>query len=135
MRDLTALLQYRNVRAESALGRNPNPSSNGIFVIPSSVDGSDLRIIATNGAGWDHVSVSTETRCPSWEEMEQIARLFFGDTETAMQLHVPAEDHINCHPYCLHWWRPNGRLSIPRPPSWMVGPGYNQTEESRHGQD
>lgn len=34
---------------------------------------------------------------------------------------VPKRDHINCHPHCLHLWRPlKGR--IPLPPSEMVGP-------------
>ena len=57
--------------------------------------------------------------------MAAIARHFWPD-EAAMQLHVPASDHINCHPYCLHWWRPIGQ-EIPRPPSWMVGPSKTPT--------
>jgi hypothetical protein len=32
---------------------------------------------------------------------------------------VPIVEHINCHPYCLHLWRPHN-VEIPRPPSWMV---------------
>jgi len=69
---------------------------------------------------WDHVSVSRANRCPNWPEMEHVKRLFFQDTETAMQLHVPAADHINNHPYCLHLWRPHG-VEIPRPPAIFVG--------------
>ena len=53
--------------------------------------------------------------------MEQVKRLFFRDDETAMQLHVQPADHINCHPHCLHLWRPHG-VEIPRPPAFMVGP-------------
>ena len=98
----------------------------GIFEIPSCSDSYVLRVIASVGDGWDHVSVSRRTRCPSWEEMEFIKRLFFRKDETAMQLHVPAADHINCHPFCLHLWRPLGR-DIPRPPSWMVGPSSERT--------
>lgn len=79
-----------------------------------------LRVIAASGDGWDHVSVSCENRCPTWEEMEYIKRLFFHEYETAMQLHVPVADHINAHPYCLHLWRPLSG-TIPRPPSNMVG--------------
>jgi len=52
--------------------------------------------------------------------MEQVAKMFFGDWETAMQLHVPRSDHVNCHPNCLHWWRPV-HVNIPRPPAYMVG--------------
>lgn len=90
----------------------------GCFLI--SHKGARLRIIATSGDGWDHVSVSCPTRCPTWGEMEWVASKFFLPNEAAMQLHVPASDHINNHPYCLHWWRPTDRL-IPRPPNIFVG--------------
>jgi hypothetical protein len=79
-----------------------------------------LAVIATVGDGWEHLSVSLEHRCPTWDEMSAIAHKFFGDAP-AMQLHVPAAAHVNCHPNCLHWWRPIGR-EIPLPPGWMVGP-------------
>jgi hypothetical protein len=74
----------------------------------------DLRVVASNGMGWDHVSVSRIDRIPTWEEMEFVKRLFFEDNEIAMQLHVPASDHINIHPYCLHLWRPQNK-EIPMP--------------------
>jgi hypothetical protein len=80
-----------------------------------------IRIIATTDGGWDHVSVSREDRCPTWDEMEAVKRRFFLPHETAMQLHVPEAEHINCHPFCLHLWRPHAR-AIPLPPSSMVGP-------------
>jgi len=92
----------------------------GAWAVPSRIDGKPLRIIASWGMGWDHVSVSRQNRCPNWDEMEQVAALFFEPTETAMQLHVPAADHISFHPFCLHWWRPQGR-AIPRPPNALVG--------------
>lgn len=91
-----------------------------------------LRVIATRGGytgpgadeaemeAWDHLSASTATRCPTWEELEFLKRLFFKPDECAMQLHVPPRDHINNHPYCLHIWRPLN-FEIPRPPSIMVG--------------
>lgn len=78
-----------------------------------------FRIIATSGSGWDHVSISLTTRCPTWDEMERLKRMFFEDRETAMQLHVPPAEHKNCHPFCLHLWRPLEQ-EIPRPPSLMV---------------
>ena len=82
--------------------------------------GITFRVVATTGDGWDHVSVSTQKRCPTWEEMDWIANLFFKPDEAAVQFHVPASDHINCHPHCLHWWRPLDAL-LPRPPSIFVG--------------
>lgn len=93
----------------------------GAFTLPSPVDGRDLRIVASSGEGWDHVSISREDRCPDWEEMSHVKRLFFKKAETALQYHVPEKDHVNCHPFCLHLWRPHFH-SFPRPPAYMVGP-------------
>ena len=96
-------------------------SRNGMFSVPSKIDRQALKVIACAHGNWDHVSVSRKNRCPNWEEMEQIKRLFFHDHEVAMQLHVPPDDHISYHPYCLHIWRPQ-HLTIPLPPAIMVGP-------------
>src|SRR3990167_10213238 len=92
----------------------------GMFMVPSPPEGRGIAVGASSGEGWDHVSVSRPNRCPNWPEMEFIAGLFFEDGETAMQLHVPSSDHVNNHPYCLHWWRPHAAV-IPRPPAIMVG--------------
>jgi hypothetical protein len=92
----------------------------GAFMFPSDVDKAPLRVIASSGEGWDHVSISRANRCPNWQEMKQIAALFFKEDEVAMQLHVPASEHVNNHPYCLHWWRPIG-TPIPLPPAIFVG--------------
>jgi hypothetical protein len=102
------------------IGGRPGNHEAGCFKVPSPTDPHiELSVIAATGEGWDHVSVSTPRRTPNWAEMEHIKRLFFEDGETAMQLHVPVQSHISCHPHCLHIWRPqNG--SIPLPPSWMV---------------
>lgn len=74
-----------------------------------------------DGYGWEHVSVSTPARCPSWVEMTTIKDLFWLPEETVLQLHVPVADHVNFHPYTLHLWRLVG-FAMPRPPAWMVGP-------------
>ena len=70
--------------------------------------------------GWEHVSVSREDRCPTWDEMCQVKNLFWDDEDVAMQFHVPSKDHVNNHPYCLHLWRPIG-ITIPLPPACTVG--------------
>jgi len=93
----------------------------GMFWVTSPIDHAQMKVIASSGGGWDHVSVSRRNRCPNWPEMEHVKRMFFRDDETAMQLHVPPADHINCHPYCLHLWRPLD-AEIPRPPAEFVGP-------------
>lgn len=78
-------------------------------------------VVASNGDGWDHVSVSTRARCPTWLEMDAIKRIFFRDGETAMQLHLPLADHISVHPHTLHLWRPHGtKRAIPLPPKEFV---------------
>jgi hypothetical protein len=79
-----------------------------------------LRIVASDIGEWEHVSVSTKTRCPTWDEMCDIKALFWEDEETVMQLHPPKSQHISNMPFCLHLWRPKA-LEIPLPPSIMVG--------------
>ena len=101
----------------------------GVFGVPSLIDRRLLRVIAASGFGWEHVSVSRVKRTPTWGEMEHIKRLFFRDDETVMQLHVPSGEHINCHPYCLHLWRPLD-VEIPRPPRVMVGPSATELQQS-----
>lgn len=92
---------------------------NGAYEVP--VNGIRLTVIASDGLGWDHVSVSLRHRCPTWDEMEHVRKLFFRDDETVMQLHVPESDHVNNHRFCLHMWRPNDGREIPRPESILVG--------------
>ncbi len=122
MRDLRNFDRHRVTSPEiEAWFNGADPAIAGLFGMRCPDTGGVLRIIATSGDGWDHVSVSLENRCPTWTEMEFVKRRFFHDDETAMQLHVPPADHVNYHPFCLHLWRPLVG-SIPRPPSIMVGP-------------
>ncbi len=104
----------------------------GAFLVPSPIDGARLRVIASAGGGWDHVSVSRPKRCPNWPEMDHVKRLFFDDSEVVVQFHVPAADHVNLAEFCLHLWRPQD-VDVPRPPSWMVGPVPGQTVEESLG--
>jgi hypothetical protein len=120
MRDLRILNGFRDVEGAKKLYGHSGDHGTGVFRVPSPIDGGELVIIASDGSGWEHVSVSRANRCPNWPEMEHIRRLFFRPEETVMQLHVPDKDHINMHPFCLHLWRPQ-QTEIPRPPDWMVG--------------
>jgi len=95
---------------------------NGIFLMQSPFKSKMLKIIASNGEGWDHVSVSKEQSIPTWQEMSYVKELFFKDDEAVMQLHVPKYMHVNYHPNCLHLWRPHYPAFIPLPPTEMVGP-------------
>jgi len=71
--------------------------------------------------GWEHVSVSADKRCPTWEEMCFVKDLFWDEHELAVQYHPPKSDYVNFHPFCLHLWRPNSG-AIMLPPTYMVGP-------------
>ena len=81
-----------------------------------------LRVIASNDLGWEHVSVSLQDRCPTWEDMSYVKKLFWSDDDLVVQMHVPKSDYVNCHPHCLHLWRKEGTNDFcERPPSIMVG--------------
>jgi hypothetical protein len=114
MRNLHELLRDTQLHCQQ---RGPD---GGSFLVKSPVDKGTMKVIASFGLGWDHVSVSRPTKCPNWPEMDFVRRLFFKDNETVMQLHVPVGEHISYHPYCLHLWRPHG-VEIPRPPNELVG--------------
>lgn len=109
---------------ESAWG-----DSFGLFVARFEAFGATLRIMVSDGRNsllehgpkyaWDHASVSCADRTPTWAEMCFVKELFWEDHETVIQFHVPAAEHINCHPFTLHLWAPL-LLPIPRPPARMV---------------
>lgn len=95
----------------------------GAFEIPMQRSQVTLRIIATNGKGeeprWEHVSVSTESRCPTWDEMCFVKELFWKDEETVLQIHPAKSKYVNIHPYTLHLWRRPDRAFV-LPPEIMV---------------
>lgn len=100
-------------------------------------------VVASNGLGWDHVSASLKTRCPTWEEMNFIKDEFFDPEEVVVQIHARRSAYVNNHNFCLHLWRPQtaeeissiraewgdewqyGNVSspgtIPEPPAHLVG--------------
>lgn len=79
-----------------------------------------LSVIASDGLGWEHVSVSRKDRCPIWEEMCAIKNLFWDAEDAVMQLHPPRSEWVNNYATCLHLWRPT-EASIPLPDSLLVG--------------
>lgn len=117
MKDLTTLDEFRDRRGEMKFAGAYGGATEGMFIVQC--NRIMLVVIAAVGGGWEHVSASSRVRCPTWAEMEFVKRMFFEDHETVMQLHVPATEHVNVHPFCLHLWRPVG-VEIPRPPAFMV---------------
>ncbi len=102
-------------------GSNCTLGNNGAFIL-TTPKGVKLFAIASDGLGWDHVSVSPfdEKRTPTWEEMNWIKDLFWGEEESVIQYHPPKSKYINNYPYVLHLWKPQDQ-DIPLPPVALVG--------------
>lgn len=79
-----------------------------------------LHFMFSTGCGFEHLSVSTPVRCPTWDEMCKMKDIFWRDDEVCMQLHPKKEDYVDNMKYCLHIWKPLNQ-EIPTPPSIMVG--------------
>jgi hypothetical protein len=126
-----------NLKAERYRIKGPPRTNSGAFLIDLRGEGlPDLRVIVSDGFAWDHVSVSTATRCPTWEEMCLVKELFFKDEECVMQLHPPRSEWINQHPYTLHLWRPQSaeELSLVRIQWQESGEECPWSELDYHGQ-
>lgn len=78
-----------------------------------------MRIIFSCDEGWDHISVSLNSRTPKYQEMKAVKKLFFKDDEWAIEYHPPEKDYVNIHSNVLHIWRPH-KEAIPVPPKYMV---------------
>lgn len=79
----------------------------------------DYTVIASNGGGWDHVSISSKSRTPTWEVMAKVKDIFFESNEVVMQLHPAKENYVNLSEHCLHLWKPQNE-AIPVPPIEFV---------------
>lgn len=99
---------------------DPSFGCNGVFIFRAAPGRGLLRVIASDGEGWEHVSVSNPARCPTWDEMCWIKSQFWDDEDCVLQFHPPRAEYVNVHPYCLHLWRPVVE-AVARPPAWMVG--------------
>lgn len=78
-----------------------------------------VRIIASDGNGWEHVSVSLQDRCANWQEMCKVKDIFWDEEDCVVQYHPPKSEYVNNHPFVLHLWRPCF-VELPRPPIDMV---------------
>lgn len=107
----------------------PEDGFNGMFRF--TIDGKLIRVIASDGMDWQHVSVSIEfeQKCPTWKMMCEVKELFFEPTDWVMQFHPPHSEYVNFHKGCLHLWRYTGtEKQMPTPPSILVGPKTGKTE-------
>lgn len=102
------------------IGSKPNSGNNGFFVFKKNQ--TQYRAQASDGGGWEHVSVSLDRkRCPDWEEMCMVKDLFWDEEDCVVQFHPPKSEYVSFHPYCLHLWRMSGE-NFKTPPSIFVGP-------------
>lgn len=109
--------KYR-IRA-GVLGSDDSVGCNGAFLVPLR-HGQKVYVIASDGDGWEHVSVSRQDRCPTWDEMCQVKDLFWEPEDCVVQFHPKRSEYVNMHPNCLHMWRPVGQ-EWETPPTSMVG--------------
>jgi len=120
-------LNTRRLRT-GRLASAPEDGNCGAFVLPYSSTVT-LNVIASDGMGWDHVSVVAVDperqrplyRTPTWAEMCFVKDLFFEDDEAVVQFHPPKKQYRNAHEYCLHLWKQQGVVwDLPHP--LMVAP-------------
>lgn len=102
------------------MGNDDSVGNCGLFEFVAKLGGVRFRAIASDGMGWEHVSVSRPDRIPSWDEMCWIKSLFWDDGDCVVQYHPPRAEWVNNHSRCLHMWRPVG-VELPRPPQILVG--------------
>lgn len=110
--------QCQRMLGHDKLGSTPAEGNNGCFMVPYGKN--ILRCIVSDQMGWEHVSTSLPTRCPTWEEMCFIKETFWDPEEECLQFHPKRSEYVNCHPYTLHIWRPTDHKII-SPPSILVG--------------
>lgn len=111
--------QFRFFQPGHRLHSTHEDGNNGAFFIRLK-HGQTVHAIASDGMGWEHVSVSRRDRCPTWDEMCQVKALFWDEEDCVVQFHPPRSEYVNNHEFCLHLWRPVG-IRLPMPESIMVG--------------
>lgn len=107
---------------EGAFGSDDSFGCNGAFCLW--IDGQRVKIIASDGMGWKHISVSLQDNpkaTPRWDLMCKVKDLFFEPEEIAIQIHPAKSEYINNHPGCLHLFRCTDGREQPLPPIWMIG--------------
>lgn len=106
------------LKSNSAMGNN------GAFSIERP-NGRKLWIIASDGLGWEHVSIHIELKdgslkTPLWDEMCFVKDLFWDEEDVVIQFHPKKSEYVNVHPNTLHLWRP-WQYDLPRPPAILIG--------------
>ena len=108
------------------LGSTSADGNNGAFEIASPSPGWRLAVIASDGDGWEHVSVHAfatgnrqRQRTPSWAEMCFVKDIFWDGEDEVIQFHPRKSEYVNMHAHTLHMWR-SIDTKTPRPPLYMI---------------
>jgi hypothetical protein len=88
------------------------------------MDSTGNRHVIDAPTGWEHVSLETDHRTPTWEEMCFAKSLFWDPEEYAVEYHPPASQYVRANPLRLHLWRPK-HVMIPRPSVSVVALGFD----------
>lgn len=128
MRNLNELDKFRNKRVVllSISFYGGDPAGNGVFIVRTFKSGRRFNVIATDGGGWDHVSVTPldkPNKIATWDEMCEIKDMFFLPEEEAIEFHPKKSEYVNLAKNCLHLWRMNDGREWPDP--------YKEAEHER----
>lgn len=99
---------------------------NGAFEFALPGEARRIFVIASDGMGWQHVSVSFGAKSkstPSWDLMCRVKDLFWEDSDCVVQFHPPKSEYVNNHVACLHLWR---SLDAPQPMPQSIMVGYKE---------
>lgn len=111
--------KYRVITGQGATTKDAG--NNGVFYIPlhkkqfltaRGITYGQLQVVASNGRGWNHISVCVTTndkkrvveRTPTWDEMCIAKAAFWGDEDVCVQFHPRKSEYVNTHKYVLHIW-------------------------------
>lgn len=115
--------KYRITNQEHLFCSDSSFGNNGAFIIELDTNIFAF-IVASDGLGWEHVSVHIEdngkSETPTWDEMCMVKDLFWDEQDCALQYHPPKSEYVNQHENVLHLWRKIG-FEQPIPESILVG--------------
>jgi len=115
--------QYRIKHGQ--YGSTSQAGNNGAFLIPlkqgtAHHNEANFQVVASDGEGWEHVSVGLPKRTPTWEEMCYIKDFFWDKEDCVVQYHPPEANYVNNAKFTLHLWRPV-EAKFPAPEDVLVG--------------
>ena len=61
-----------------------------------------LSVLITKDFGLEHMSVSHQSRYPTWDELKHLRYKLLPDAKTFAILFPPAAQYVNVHPNCFH---------------------------------